>query len=154
MLTENGPKVLEYNARFGDPETQVYMRLLQTDLIDIMLACVNGTLRDLSISWKSGAAANIVIASGGYPENYEKGKVVSGIPEAQQIPGVVVFHAGVKRNESGELITNGGRVLGISAVGETLEQALETAYRAAAIIHFDGMYYRKDIGKTALAMRS
>jgi phosphoribosylamine--glycine ligase len=152
MLTETGPKVLEYNARFGDPETQVYMRLLETDLIDITLACTNGTLKDLSISWNTGAAANIVIASGGYPESYEKGKVISGIEEAEKIPGVIVFHAGTKRSENGELVTNGGRVLGVSAVGETLEQALETAYRAAATIHFDGMYYRKDIGKTALAM--
>ncbi len=152
MLTENGPKTLEYNARFGDPETQVYMRLLETDLLDIVLACVNGTLANLNISWKSGASANIVIASGGYPENYEKGKKISGIEEAEKIEGVVVFHAGAKQNENGELVTNGGRVLGVSAVGETLEKALETAYRAAAMIHFDGMYYRKDIGKTALAM--
>jgi phosphoribosylamine--glycine ligase len=151
MLTENGPKVLEYNARFGDPETQVYMRLLETDLIDIALACVNGTLKDLNVSWKTGAAANIVIASGGYPENYEKGKKIFGIEEAEKIPGVVVFHAGTKM-DGDTLVTNGGRVLGVSATGETLEKALETAYRAVAMIHFDGMYYRKDIGKTALAM--
>jgi phosphoribosylamine--glycine ligase len=109
MLTETGPKVLEYNARFGDPETQVYMRLLETDLIDITLACTNGTLKDLSISWNTGAAANIVIASGGYPESYEKGKVISGIEEAEKIPGVIVFHAGTKRSENGELVTNGSR---------------------------------------------
>lgn len=152
MLTKNGPKVLEYNARFGDPETQTYMRLLETDLIDIVLACVNGTLSDLKISWNSGAAATIILASGGYPGSYEKGKKITGIEEAQKISGVVVFHAGTKINDVGELVTNGGRVLGVSAVGENLEEALEIAYKAVARINFEGMYYRRDIGKVALAM--
>jgi len=150
MLTDTGPKILEYNARFGDPETQIYMRLLETDLIDIVDACIDKKLAALDIVWKNMAACNIVLASGGYPGSYEKGKLISGIEEAELDPAIKVFHAGTKRNENGELVTNGGRVLGVSAVAPTLEEALKIAYAAVSKISFEGMQYRKDIGKNAL----
>jgi phosphoribosylamine--glycine ligase len=149
MLTPFGPKILEYNARFGDPETQTYMRLLDTDLLDIIEACVDGTLNKIKINWKKIFACTIVIASGGYPENYEKGKIISGINEAQEDENIVVFHAGTKYDEKNNLITNGGRVLGVSAIGFTLKEALQNAYKAVEKISFDKMYYRKDIGKSA-----
>jgi phosphoribosylamine--glycine ligase len=145
MLTPDGPKLLEYNARFGDPETQTYMRLLETDLLDIVEACVDKKLSDLNIIWKKGAAATVVLASGGYPNAYEKGKIISGIAEAEQQKDVVVFQAGTTMKD-GALVTNGGRVLGVSAVGETLDQALTKAYEAIEKISFEGMYFRKDIG--------
>lgn len=155
MLTKNGPKILEYNARFGDPETQSFMRLLDTDIIDIFDACIDGTLDTTQIKWKDCFACNIVLASGGYPGSYEKGKVITGplpsLPLGKgEEPDVVIFHAGTKLNENGELVTNGGRVLGVSAVGDTLQEALDKAYKAIESIHFDGMYYRKDIGADAL----
>ncbi len=152
MLTQNGPKILEYNARFGDPETQSYMRLLDTDLLDIIDACIDKTLNTLEIKWKEIFACNIVLASGGYPGNYEKGKVITGIGEAEQEKDIVVFHAGTKM-ENGNLLTNGGRVLGVSATGTTLEEALVKAYKAIEKINFDGMYCRKDIGKSALSIK-
>lgn len=150
--TETGgltPKILEYNARFGDPETQSYMRLLETDLLDIIDACIDKTLNTLEIKWSEKFACNIVLASGGYPGNYEKGKVIFGIGETEQDSDIVVFHAGTKM-ENGNLVTNGGRVLGISATGDSLEEALAKAYKAIEKIDFVGMYYRKDIGKKAL----
>ena len=152
MLTNDGPKILEYNARFGDPETQTYMRLLDTDLLDIIDACVDGTLDKIEIKWKNLSACTIVLASGGYPENYEKGKIISGIVEAEQIKDIIVFHAGTKYDEDKNLVTNGGRVLGVTAVGDTLEEALNKAYKAVEEVFFDEMYYRKDIGRKALAI--
>ncbi len=152
MLTSDGPKILEYNARFGDPETQSYMRLLDTDLLDIVDAVIDHKLVELEINWKEGYACTIVLASGGYPENYEKGKVITGIDEAELDTDIVVFHAGTKLNDKGELVTNGGRVLGVSATGATLEEALVKAYKACTKINFEGMYYRHDIGKKALNM--
>ena len=150
ILTKDGPKILEYNARFGDPETQIYMRLLDTDLLDIVEACVDGTLDKLEVSWKQDTCAcNIVLASGGYPEKYEKGKVISGIKEAEMQPDIVVFHAGTKITGQ-DLVTNGGRVLGVSAIGKNLDEALGKAYKAIEKISFEGMYYRKDIGQGAL----
>ena len=146
MLTEDGPKILEYNARFGDPETQTYMRLLETDLLDIFDACIDGTLSQLSISWKKVSACTVVLASGGYPNAYEKGKVISGISDAEKETDVIVFHAGTKVTD-GQLVTNGGRVLGVSAMGENLDEALTKAYKAIEKISFEGMYFRKDIGK-------
>lgn len=151
MMTPSGPKVLEFNARFGDPECQVYMRLLKSDLLDLLEASAKSELASVkdSIEWMRGYAVNIVLASGGYPGEYKKGFPITGIDEAQQIEGVVVFHAGTAyQGES--LITTGGRVLGVSAVGETLQQALDRAYEAAGKIHFEGMFYRRDIGAKAL----
>lgn len=153
ILTKDGPKILEYNARFGDPETQTYMRLLDTDLLDIIDACIDEKLDQIEINWKKLFACTIVLASGGYPEKYEKGKIISGINFFQEGNDIVVFQAGTKYDEKGNLITNGGRVLGVSVTGDNLEKALESAYKAAREISFDGMYYRKDIGKKALAIR-
>ncbi len=151
MLTEEGPKILEYNARFGDPETQTYMRLLDSDIMEIFDACIDGNLNELEVKWKNLFACTIILASGGYPGNYEKGKIISGIDEAEMQSDVVVFHAGTSMKEN-KLATNGGRVLGVSATGTTLEQALTKAYKAVEKISFEGMQYRKDIGKKALEM--
>lgn len=158
MLTEDGPKILEYNARFGDPETQTYMRLLDTDILDIFDACIDKNLDKLEIKWKKSPpaggqvfACTIVLASDGYPENYEKGKIISGIDEAEMQSDIVIFHAGTKIVRQ-DLTTNGGRVLGVSATGKTLEEALAKAYKAIEKISFEGMQYRKDIGKKALEM--
>jgi phosphoribosylamine---glycine ligase len=151
MLTKDGPKILEYNARFGDPETQTYMRLLETDLLDIVDVCIDGNLAELKINWKLLSACNIVLASGGYPGNYEKGKIISGITEAEKFEDIIVFQAGTKL-ENNNLITNGGRVLGVTATGQNLEEALKKAYEAVKKISFEGMQYRKDIGKKALAI--
>jgi phosphoribosylamine--glycine ligase len=155
-MTSKGPKVLEYNARFGDPETQVYMRLLTSDMLDLFDACIDGTLDRVNVEWASGYAANVVLASGGYPDAYHKGLPITGIEEAEKIPGIVVFHAGTKyQGNDGfrkPIITNGGRVIGVSAVGATLKEALATAYRAADLIQFEGKHLRRDIGsKTLLA---
>jgi len=147
-MTTAGPKVLEFNARFGDPETQSYMRLLKTDLLDILEACVDGTLAELAIEWHSGFAVCVVIASGGYPDEYKKDLQIRGIAEAERVPDVVVFHAGTKFD--GELKTSGGRVLGITAIGNTLRDALNRAYEAAKLIEFEGRQYRNDIGAKAL----
>jgi phosphoribosylamine--glycine ligase len=148
-MTSSGPKVLEYNVRFGDPETQVYMRLLKSDILDLFDACIDGTIIYDSPVWDGGYAANIVLASGGYPDAYKKGLPVSGIEEAEQIPGVVIFHAGTKRLGS-DLVTDSGRVLSVSAVGTTLKEAIETAYRAADKIMFEGKQLRRDIGAKSL----
>lgn len=150
MIGHDGPYTLEFNARFGDPETQVYMRLLDSDILEVLHAGAVGRLHAITPRWSSRYAANIVIASGGYPDAYEKGKKITGIDEAERIPHVVVFHAGTGIKD-GHLVTTGGRVLGVSATGATLAEALETAYKAVACIHFDGMYFRKDIGQQSLA---
>ncbi len=148
ILTKNGPKILEYNARFGDPETQTYMRLLDTDILDIFDACIDGKLEKTEIKWKQNTyACNIVLASGGYPENYEKGKEIN--IEKKNDDSVIIFHAGTTIKND-KLITNGGRVLGVSATGDTLKKALQKAYKAIENISFGGMQYRKDIGKSAL----
>ncbi len=149
----SGAKVLEYNARFGDPECQVYMRLLKSDLLDLLEACVDGNLDTARkrAEWRKGYAANVVIASGGYPEAYQKGFPITGIEEAEKVEGVVVFHAGTKCNEmSSHCITNGGRVLSVSAIGDTLKTALDRAYEAVGKIQFEGKYFRRDIGAKAL----
>ena len=144
MVTEQGIKVLEYNARFGDPETQVILPRLKTDLLAVFEACIDGTLDTISLEWDERAAVCVVAASGGYPLKYEKGKPVTfgKIDE-----GVLVFHAGTSKNDKGETVTSGGRVLGVTALGETLSAAKKTAYENIAEIHFDGMFYRKDIAK-------
>ena len=149
MLTPHGPKVIEYNCRFGDPETQVVLPLLKTDLLTVMRACEEGTLRDLEVEWDKGAAACVILASGGYPVAYEKGKEIS-IP-ADLPENVTVYHAGDKLSE-GKLVTSGGRVLGVTATGADLPGALADAYAAAERIHFEGAFMRHDIGRRALAV--
>ena len=149
MLTREGPKVLEFNVRFGDPETQVYMMRLESDLVDLMEAVVEGRLRADQIRWSSQAAVCVVMASGGYPGKYEKGKVIEGLETVAQMPKVKVFHAGTQWQE-GRWITSGGRVLGVTAVGDTLQEARDRAYEAVAQIRFEGAFYRKDIGARAL----
>ena len=144
MLTEKGPKVVEYNARFGDPETQVVLPLLDSDLMEIMLAVRNQTLSELDIQWKQASAACIVLASGGYPGKYEGGKVITGMDKAEEA-GATVYHAGTKMAD-GEFVTAGGRVLGVTALGENLRAAVDGAYAAAKLIHFDGVHMRSDIG--------
>ena len=148
MLTPNGPKVIEYNCRFGDPETQVVLPLLKGDLLTIMQACENGTLADTEVEFSDGAACCVVIASGGYPEKYEKGKEIA-LNDAEDAENVNVFHAGSALKD-GKLVTNGGRVLGVTATAGDLESAIADAYAAAKKIHFDGMFMRSDIGKRAM----
>jgi phosphoribosylamine--glycine ligase len=143
MITETGPKVIEFNARFGDPETQSYMRILKTDLADILLACVNGKLKNTNIEWSRKSACCIVCASKGYPGAYEKGKIINGININPH--EAVIFHAGTKSRED-KIVTNGGRVLGVTAVGRNLKTALSEAYQAIKHISFAGMQYREDIG--------
>ena len=153
MLTPNGPKVIEYNCRFGDPETQVVLPMLKTDLLDIMEAVEDRKLDDLPITWKKGACACVILASGGYPEKYETGKEITGLDEKGQCAGAAVYHAGTKLSEDGKFLTAGGRVLGITASGDTLRQALDAAYAAADGVSFDGVHYRRDIGARALAAK-
>lgn len=147
MLTPKGPKVIEYNARFGDPEAQVVLPRLKTDLVDILDAVIDGTLSDLDIQWSDTAAACVVMASGGYPKSYPKGLEISGLDENGQVEGATVYHAGTTYRD-GSFYTAGGRVLGVTACAKTLDEALEKAYAAVAKIHFDGAHYRKDIGRT------
>lgn len=151
MLTAEGPKILEFNVRFGDPEAQVVLPRLKTDLVDVMLAVTSGRLADLTLEWRDDAALTVVLASGGYPGEYEKGKVISGIENAGAVPGVTVYHAGTKRGDNGTLTTDGGRVLGVTAVAPTLAEARKRAYEAVSKISFEGMHYRTDIGARALA---
>lgn len=150
MLTAEGPKVLEYNARFGDPETQVLLPLLETDLVEVMLAVASGTLADVDVRWDEAAAVTVVLASGGYPGPYEKGKPIVGIEAADSLEGVTVFHAGTAVAEGGTLVTSGGRVLNVTAVAPTLQEARDRAYEAAERVSFDGMFYRNDIAHRAL----
>ncbi len=151
MLTPAGPKVIEYNCRFGDPETQVVLPLLEGDLLEIMLACTNGTLASTPVAASGQSAACVVLASAGYPEHYEKGKPITGL-ENGQLPGggAVVYHAGTAQ-KGGQLVTAGGRVLGVTATAPTLEQAIEKAYAASGRIGFEGLHRRADIGRRALA---
>ena len=148
MLTPDGPKVIEYNCRFGDPETQVVLPLLKTDLLTIMQSVETETLGELQLSWSDGAAACVILASGGYPTAYEKGKPIT-VP-AELPANVTVYHAGDKL-DNGTLVTSGGRVLGVTATASSLQEALEDAYAAAETIHFDKAYMRHDIGRRALA---
>lgn len=154
MLTPDGPQVLEFNARFGDPETQVVLPRLQGDLVDIMYAVAQGRPEDINLSWSDQWAVSVVLASQGYPGSYEKGKVILGVSEAEALDGVIVFHAGTAINEDGELVTAGGRVLNVVALGDTFEEARELAYRACDLINFEGKQFRSDIGKKALQGRS
>jgi len=149
MMTARGPQVLEYNARFGDPETQAILVRLESDLVDALEACIDGRLSETEMRWASGASACVVASSAGYPGNYRTGLPISGLTAAAQIPGVQVFHSGTSRLGN-QLVTGGGRVLGVTASGDSLEQALTRSYQALAEIHFEGMYYRRDIGHRAL----
>ena len=148
MVTADGPKVVEFNARFGDPETQVVLPLLDSDLVTIMCACADGTLADVPIRWKDGAAVCVVLASGGYPGHYDKGQEIHGLADAEAM-GALVFHAGTAMKD-GKLVTNGGRVLGVVGCGADISSAVDAAYAAAAKISFKDVYYRKDIAHRAL----
>ena len=147
MMTPKGPKVIEYNARFGDPEAQVVLPRLKTDLVEICEAVIDERLSDLEIEWEDGAAACVVMASGGYPVSYKKGIEMFGLDENGQVDGAIVYHAGTKY-ENGKFYTNGGRVLGVTAKAPTLEEALDKAYAAVRKISFEGAHYRTDIGRT------
>lgn len=146
MLSGNNYNVIEYNARFGDPETQSYMRLLKSDLLEILLACAEGNLAKQKIEWGNKFACCIVLASGGYPGSYNKGEVITGVDQAEKIKDIVVFHAGTKADGE-KLVTNGGRVLGVTATGKTSDEALKKAYEAIKKIHYVGAQYRTDIGQ-------
>lgn len=145
MLTADGPKVLEFNCRWGDPETQVLVRRLESDLVPLLEACIDGTLAGQEIRWSPQAAVCVILASGGYPGSYEKGRKITGVDLAARQPGVVVFHAGTAESPDG-LVTNGGRVLGVTALGDDLPAARAAAYRAADEIHFANLHRRGDIG--------
>lgn len=150
MLTPTGPKVVEFNCRFGDPETQVLLPLLNSDLYEIMRACVEAKLETSLVAWKKAAAATVVLASQGYPDSYPKGKIITGIDAANAMEGVEVFHAGTALDAAGNIVTSGGRVLAITAVDATMEAAIRRAYAGLEKIHFDGMQYRSDIGLKGL----
>ena len=150
MITEQGPKVVEFNCRFGDPESQVVLPLLQSDLVEAMQAVSEGRLGEISVQNAADAAVCVVLASGGYPGSYEKGKVISGLAQLKPMEDVIAFHAGTAEQQ-GKIITNGGRVLGITALGRNVKAAIERAYEAVGQIHFEGMHYRRDIGYRALA---
>jgi len=148
MLTKSGPKVLEFNARFGDPETQVYLARLENDLVELLDASVNGTLDKIELKWSATASVCVVMASGGYPGSYVKGKPILGLAEAAKLPNTKVFHAGTAR-AGDQIVTNGGRVLGVTAWGKDLKSAQAAAYAAVEKIHFDGAHFRRDIAAKA-----
>jgi phosphoribosylamine---glycine ligase len=147
MITASGPKVLEFNCRFGDPETQAILPLIRTDLVDLLIECAEGRLKNETVEIDGGSSVCVVMASGGYPGTYEKGKVIQGLGSVP--PDVRVFHAGTKKKD-GSVVTSGGRVLGVTATGETIARAIEKAYQAVGRITFDGAYFRSDIGHRAL----
>jgi phosphoribosylamine--glycine ligase len=154
MMTPRGPEVLEFNTRFGDPETQPILMRMENDLVDACEAAIDGNLNPAEFTFTKDPTVCVVVASEGYPMDYQTGKKIEGIEDADQVPGVKVFHAGTKRDASGSFVTSGGRVLGVSAQGESLEVALQRAYMAIGKIKFDGMYYRRDIGAKALRSTS
>lgn len=147
MLTADGPRVLEYNARFGDPETQVVLARMKNDIVDVFEACIDGTLDEVSLEFEDDAAVCVVLASSGYPEHYEKGFPISGLEKFDRDDGYYVFHAGSKFDQNGTVVTNGGRVLGVTATGGDLRAARERAYEAAGWVEFGNKYLRTDIGK-------
>lgn len=153
MLTPEGPKVLEFNARFGDPETQVILPRLKNDLVDVMLACAEQRLDEVELSWRDEWAVAVVLTSAGYPGSYEKGKVITGVEDADALDGVTVYHAGTAVTDAGELVTSGGRVLAVTALGDTFEEARDLAYAACEKIDFEGKTLRHDIGLKALRGR-
>ena len=145
ILTKDGPKVLEYNARFGDPETQVVLPRLKNDLLDIIEAVIDERLNEIEIEWDNSACLCVIMASEGYPQNYRKGLKIFGLDAVKASKDIMVFHAGTKK-EGNEYYTNGGRVLGVTALGQTLKEAKDKAYRHVSAIHFEGAHYRRDIG--------
>ena len=147
MLTADGPKVLEYNARFGDPETQVVLPRMKNDIVDVFEACIDGTLDQVDLEFEDNAAVCVVLASAGYPEHYEKGFPISGLEQFDEKNGYYVFHAGSKFGADGSILTNGGRVLGVTATGSDLKEARTNAYQATEWISFENKYMRHDIGK-------
>jgi phosphoribosylamine--glycine ligase len=149
MVDGDDIQVLEYNARFGDPEIQSYVRLLDSDLFEALNACVDGTLAEADIRWSDQTAITVVLAAAGYPGKYKKGLTITGVAEAEALEGIVVFHSGTKL-EGDNLVTTGGRVLGVTATGTDLRDAQAKVYAAIKLIHFDGMQYRTDIGDKAL----
>jgi phosphoribosylamine---glycine ligase len=153
MLTAKGPRVLEFNARFGDPEAQVYLTRLENDLVEVLEASRSGMLGGPKLRWRPGASVCVVMASGGYPGSYQKGKVIEGLEAAGRLPNTKVFHAGTA-NTNGKIVTNGGRVLGVTAWADDLQQAQAAAYRAVDCIHFEGAQFRRDIGAKGLHGRS
>ncbi len=152
MMTARGPMVLEYNTRFGDPETQAILVRLESDLVDALEACVRGQMGETLLSWKPGASACVIAASSGYPGSYTTGHPIRGLEEAARIPGVEIFHAGTSLVD-GVYLTSGGRVLGVTATGDSLRESLDRAYAAMEKIHFEGIYFRRDIGHRALVAR-
>jgi phosphoribosylamine--glycine ligase len=152
MLTKHGPKVLEFNARFGDPETQVYLTRLQNDLVELLEASIDGTLHRIDLRWTHSVSLCVVIASAGYPGPYPKGKLIQGLSDVAKLPNTKVFHAGTQKGPTvnSDVVTAGGRVLGVTAWAETLPAARQAAYFAAEKISFDGAHYRRDIGARAL----
>ena len=146
MLTEDGPKVLEYNARFGDPEAQVVLPRMKNDIIDVFEACIDGTLDQIDLQFEDNAAVCVVLASDGYPVSYEKGFEIKGLEKFENKKGYYVFHAGTKL-DNGKIVTNGGRVLGVTAKGKDLKEARANAYEATKLIDFENKYMRNDIGK-------
>ncbi|CAI2717082.1 phosphoribosylamine--glycine ligase [Nitrospina watsonii] len=149
MLTADGPKVLEFNCRMGDPETQPLMMRMQSDIVPALKACADGTLEKIHLEWKPDAAVCVVMAAGGYPGSYEKGQAISGLAQVASIPEAVVFHAGTKV-EGDHIVTHGGRVLGVTATGKDITQAIDTAYRAVDKIRWEGAHFRRDIGQKAV----
>lgn len=154
MLTATGPKIVEFNVRFGDPETQVVLPRLESDLVDVMEAVADGRADDIHMQWSDQWAVCVVLASEGYPGSYEKGNVILGVDDAEAMEGITVFHAGTARNEDGELVTAGGRVLNVVAVADSFEEARNRAYEACDVIQFEGKQLRRDIGLKALIGRS
>ncbi|HIA48165.1 MAG TPA: phosphoribosylamine--glycine ligase [Candidatus Hydrogenedentes bacterium] len=149
MVTETGPRVVEFNCRFGDPETQVVLPRMKSDIVPLMLACCDGTLADQELEWEDRECVTVVMASGGYPKSYEKGKTITGIAEAESDDTCMVFHAGT-REEDGTIKTNGGRVLNVTAYGQDIATAIKSAYKGVEAIQFEDAFYRTDIGKKAL----
>lgn len=145
MLTPKGMRVIEYNARFGDPETQVVLPRLKTDLLEIFEACVDGTLDKINVEWEDNGTACVVLASGGYPESYQKGYEITGLEDAKKAHNILVFHAGTALKD-GKFVTNGGRVLGITGIGKDLDEAIKIAYEGVKLVDFKDKHYRKDIG--------
>jgi len=151
MLTEEGPRLLEYNCRFGDPETQAVLPRMESDLVEVLLATVEGRLNEVEVSWRPEKCVCVIVASGGYPGKYDKGKPVTGLEEAAGLDSTVIFHAGTAQR-GGQYITNGGRVLGVTALGDTYQKARDSAYNAVGIIDFDCVYFRTDIAERAVGL--
>ncbi len=149
MIKDGKPYLLEFNCRFGDPETQAILPLLESDILDVMLECSTGSIKNITLKWREAFAVCVVLASGGYPKAYEKGKIINGLDRAEQLEDVIVFHAGTKRDNNGNIITNGGRVLNVVGIDREFKKAQEKAYSAIKLINFENMHYRKDIGNKA-----